>query len=64
MNPLNPIREDLVNRIIKNHYSKNKNFNLEEIKKYFSEKNNVFLDDEVLKKRIENIKNEIEKSHK
>lgn len=61
---MNHTREDYITIIIRNHYFKAKNFNLEEIMDYFSGENKVSLDEEVLKKRIEKIKNEIEGSNK
>jgi hypothetical protein len=61
---MNPIREDYITIVIRNHYFKSKNFNLEEIMDYFSGENKVSLDEKVLEKRIEKIKNEIEGSNK
>jgi hypothetical protein len=61
---MNPIREDYITITIRNHYYKSKNFNLEEIMNYFSGENKVSLDEDVLKKRIEKVKNEIEGSNK
>lgn len=61
---MNPIREDYITIVIRNHYFKYKNFNLEEIMDYFSGENKVSLDEKVLEKRIEKIKNEIERSNK
>jgi hypothetical protein len=61
---MNPIREDYITIVIRNHYFKSKNFNLEEIMDYFSGENKVSLDVKVLEKRIEKIKNEIEGSNK
>lgn len=57
---MKPIREDYITIVIRNHYFKSKNFNLEEIMDYFSGENKVSLDEKVLEKRIEKIKNEIE----
>ena len=58
------LREDYISRRIKDHYLKFGNYNLESIKKYFSEDGIVFLDDEVIKKRTEKIENENERFHK
>lgn len=61
---MNLIREDYISITIRNHYYKYKNFNPEEIMNYFSGENKVSLDEDVLKKRIEKVKNEIEGSNK
>lgn len=61
---MNTVREDYITIIIRNHYYRSKNFNFEEIMNYFSGENKVSLDEEVLKKRIEKVKNEIEGSNK
>jgi hypothetical protein len=49
--------QDFIENKIKSHYTKNGNYDLEEIKKYFGEDNKIFIEDEVLKKRIEKVKN-------
>ena len=58
------LREDYINRTIKNHYLKFGDYNIESIKKYFSEDSKVFLDDKVIKKRIDIIEKENVRSHK
>jgi hypothetical protein len=58
------MKEDYVNKIIKDHHSRFNNFDIQIIKKYFSEGNRVVLDDEVLIKRIEKIKNETSRPDK
>lgn len=58
------LREDYIYRLIKNHYLKFGNYNFESIKKYFSEDGKIFLDDEVIKKRIEKIKKDDDRSYK
>jgi len=56
--------EDYISRIIKDHYLRFGDYNLESIKKYFSEDGKVFLDDEAIKRRIEKINKENEGSSK
>jgi hypothetical protein len=56
--------EDYISRIIKDHYLRFGDYNLESIKKYFSEDGKVFLDDEAIKRRIKKIKKENEGSSK
>ena len=58
------LREDYITRSIKNHYLQFGNYNFESIKKYFSEDDKIFLDDEVIKKRIEKIKKDNDRSYK
>jgi len=58
------LREDYIYRRIKDHYLQFGNYNFESIKKYFSEDGKIFLDDEVIKKRIEKIEKENERFHK
>jgi len=47
--------EDYISRMIKDHYLRFENYDFESIKKYFSEDGKVFLDNEVIKRRIEKI---------
>ena len=56
--------EDYISRIIKDHYLRFGDYNLESIKKYFSEEGKVFLDDEAIKRRIKKIEKENEGSSK
>jgi len=56
--------EDYISRIIKDHYLRFGDYNLESIKKYFSEDGKVFLDNEVIKRRIKKIEKENEGSPK
>ena len=56
--------EDYISRIIKDHYLRFGDYNLESIKKYFSEDGKIFLDDEVIRRRIEKIGKENEGSTK
>jgi hypothetical protein len=56
--------EDYISRIIKDHYLRFGDYNLESIKKYFSEDGKVFLDDEAIKRRIKKIEKENEGSSK
>jgi hypothetical protein len=55
------LREDYISRRIKDHYLQFGNYDFESIKKYFSEDGKIFLDDEVIKKRIEKIEKENER---
>ena len=56
--------EDYISRMIKDHYLRWGNYDFESIKKYFSEDGKVFLDDEVIRRRIEKIVKENEGSPK
>jgi hypothetical protein len=56
--------EDYISRMIKDHYLRFGNYDFESIKKYFSEDGKVFLDNEVIKRRIEKIEKENEGSPK
>ena len=58
------LREDYIYRRIKDHYLQFGNYDLESIKKYFLENGKVILDDEVIKKRIEKIKKDDDRSYK
>lgn len=50
--------EDLINKVIESHYNLFKNYDLKKIKEYFGKDNKIHLDDEVIRRRIEKIKNE------
>ena len=50
--------KDLINEKIKNYYTENGNYDFERIKKLFAKENKIFIEDEVLKKRIDQAKNE------
>ena len=56
--------EDYISRMIKDHYLRFGNYDFKSIKKYFSEDGKVFLDNEVIKIRIEKIEKENEGSPK
>jgi hypothetical protein len=50
--------KDLIIEKIKKHYSENGNYDFEKIKILLEKESKIFTDDEVLRKRIEPIKNE------
>jgi hypothetical protein len=56
--------EDYISRMIKDHYLRFGNYDFKSIKKYFSEDGKVFLDNEVIIRRIEKIEKENEGSPK
>jgi hypothetical protein len=58
------LEEDYISRMIKDHYLRFGNYDFESIKKYFSEDGKVFLDNEVIKRRIEKIEKANEGSPK
>jgi hypothetical protein len=50
--------KDLINEKIKNYYIENGNYDFEKIKEHFEKENKIFMEDEVLRKRIDQSKNE------
>lgn len=58
------MEEDFILKTIKEYYLKFKNYNFESIKKFIGSKNLVHMEDSVLSKRIEKVKNEINRSIK
>lgn len=52
------MEEDIISKKIKSHYDLFNNYDFDTIKSYFAGKDNIHLEDEVLRRRIERIKNE------
>jgi regulator of replication initiation timing len=52
------MEKDIISKIIESHYNLFNDYGFEEIKKHLEENSNIYLEDEVLRRRIEKIKNE------